>query len=160
MDILQLVDRLEEIIEKGRSWPFGGKVLVDREALLNVIDQMRITLPTEVKRHQAFEIERAHYIAKAQEDARAILEQAREEAAKLLDSHEIKRQAEEEAERILAQARREADEMRADADIYAAESLRRLERHVQQLLHVIQNGLKDLNARLNPTDAQDDEVVN
>ncbi len=144
IDILQLVDRLEELAERGRRLPFGNSVSVDREAFLNLIDQMRITIPQEIKRCQAFESERDRYIAQAQEDARAIMEQAHEDAAKMLDEQAIRRQAETDARRTLERAKREAEEIRAGADAYAAATLRELDRHVQLLARTIENGLREL----------------
>ncbi len=112
--------------------------------MLNLIDQMRISLPQEIQRSQTLEAEREQYIARAQEDARAILEQAHEDAARLLDEQDIKRQAELDARRILERARREAREIRVGADAYAAQVLGELDRHVQQVARTIRNGLRTL----------------
>ncbi len=124
--------------------PFKGGVAVDREALLNIIDQMRITIPQDLRRYKEFEVEKERYIAQAQEEARTILEQAREDAARLLDEQSIRQQAETDARKILERARREADEVRAGSDAYALGSLRNLEVQVQRLARTIQNGLSEL----------------
>lgn len=159
------MDRLEELIEQGRRWPLSNGVLVDREAMLNILDQMRISVPQEIRRSQELEIEREQYVARAQQDARAILEQAREDAARLLDEQEIRRQAETEARRILERARREARETRVGADAYAAQVLGELDRHVQQVARTIRNGLRALHGlreageaegQAEPPPAQDD----
>ncbi len=136
---------MEELIEHGHRWPFGNGVVVDREAFLNLIDQMRISIPQEIRRSQEFEVERERYIAQAQEDARAIMEQAREDAARLLDEQQIKRQAEIDAKRIVERARREAQEVRDGADIYAEEVLHELDRHTRLISRTIQNGLRELD---------------
>ena len=141
---MQLVDRLEELVENGRRLPFGGNVSVDREAFLNIVDQMRITTPQDLRRYQEFEAEKERYIAQAQEEARAILEQAREDAARLLDEQSIRQQAEIDAHRILERARQEAEEVRAGSDAYAIGSLRQLEVQVERLARTIQNGLAEL----------------
>jgi hypothetical protein len=136
---------MEELIEQGRRWPLSNGVLVDREAMLNILDQMRISVPREIRRSQELETEREQYVARAQQDARAILEQAREYVARLLDEQEIKRQAEKDARRILERARREARETRVGADAYAAQVLGELDRHVQQVARTIRNGLRALH---------------
>jgi vacuolar-type H+-ATPase subunit H len=143
---LQLVDRLEELVERGRRLPFGGSVTIDREAFLNIVDQMRITIPQEIRRYQEFEAERDRYIAQAQQDARTILEQAHEDAARLLDEQSIKRQAELDAQRMMDRARREAEEVRSGSDAYALASLQQLDLQVQRLARTIQNGLEELTA--------------
>jgi len=138
--------------------PFGGAVAVEREALLNIIDQMRITIPQDLRRYKEFEAEKDRYIAEAQDEARLILEQAREDAARLLDEQSIRRQAETDARRILEQARREAEEVRAGADAYALASLHELDRQVERLARTIQNGLSEL-ARSQQAKAQAAEEV-
>lgn len=117
---------------------------VDREAFLNIIDQMRITIPQDLRRYKEFEAEKDRYIAQAQEEARAILEQAHEDAARLLDEQGIKQQAEVEARRITERAHREAEEVRTGSDAYALASLQELDRQVQRLARTIQNGLSEL----------------
>lgn len=131
-------------MENGRRLPFGGNVSVDREAFLNIVDQMRITIPQDLRRYQEFEAEKERYIAQAQEEARLILEQAREDAARLLDEQSIRQQAEIDARRILERARQEAEEVRAGSDAYAIGSLRQLEAQVERLARTIQNGLEEL----------------
>ncbi len=145
-------------MEQGRRMPFGGAVAVEREALLNIIDQMRITIPQDLRRYKEFEAEKDRYIAEAQDEARLILEQAREDAARLLDEQSIRRQAETDARRILEQARREAEEVRAGADAYALASLHELDRQVERLARTIQNGLSEL-ARSQQAKAQAAEEV-
>jgi vacuolar-type H+-ATPase subunit H len=135
---------LEELVENGRRMPFGGKVSVDRESFLNIIDQMRITIPQDLRRYKEFEAEKDRYIAQAQDEARVILEQAREDAARLLDEQSIKQQAEVDARRITERARREADQVRTGSDAYALASLQELDRQVQRLARTIQNGLSEL----------------
>jgi vacuolar-type H+-ATPase subunit H len=136
-----LVDRLEELVESGRRLPFGGNVSVDRETFLNIVDQMRITIPQDLRRYQEFEAEKERYIAQAQEEARTILEQAREDAARLLDEQAIRKQAEEDAQAMLERAHRDAQEVRAGSDAYALDSLRVLQEQVERLATTIQNGL-------------------
>lgn len=146
------MDRLEELVEHGRRWPLGDRVLIDRRAFLNLIDQMRISAPQEMRRSQEFWLDREKFIAQAQADARTILEQAHEDAARLLDEQAIKRQAELDARRILERAGSEARETRAGADAYAEQVLRQLDRHIRQVNRTIQNGLRELAGLRAPAD--------
>lgn len=145
IDILHLIDRLEELVDRG--WQLGGKVVIDKEMFLNIIDQMRIMIPQEIKQAKEVQREREKYIAQAQEEARRILAQAREDAAKELDSHKIKREAEAQAEAILKRAQLEAARIRAGADEYAESRLKELSQQVAHLQTVIQNGIQTLAAR-------------
>jgi vacuolar-type H+-ATPase subunit H len=147
MDILQLIDRLDELLDDGWRVPLANRVAIDEQAFLNIIDQMRITIPREVKRAHEVEAERDKYIAQAHEEARRILAQAREDASKLLDEHALQAVAQEQAKKIVEQARREADQVRRGAEEYAIAELKKLEEQVSALQQVVRNGLLALEQR-------------
>jgi len=149
IDILQLVDRLEELLERGWRLPMGNKVAIDEEMFLNIVDQMRITIPQEIKQAKDIQLERDKYVAQAHEEARRILAQAREDAAKQLDDHELRKAAQAQADKILKQAQLEAERIRQGADEYAEAKLKELGRQVGQLQTVIKNGLDALERRRN-----------
>lgn len=146
IDILQLLDRLEQIVSEGRRLPFSKRATIDAEAFRKVIAQMWITVPEELKRAQEVDLERDRLIARAQQEAERILLQAREDAARLLDEHDIRVQAERDAALLLAQAEQRSASIRADADEYAERTLRELAEQVQHLSRVIANGIQVLEA--------------
>ena len=147
MDILQLIDRLEELVDRGWRVPLGGKVAIEEESFLNIIDQMRITVPQEIKQAREVQQDRDKYIAQANEEARRILAQAREDAAKQLDEHELRKAARVHAEQVLEQANQDALRIRVGADDYAEGKLRDLGHQVILLQKIIQNGLTELQSR-------------
>ena len=98
IDILQMIDRLEELVNNGARLPLSSKVVIDENAFLNIIDQMRISIPQEIKQAKEIQLERDKYVAQAHEEARRILAQAREDAAKQLDEHQLRQQAQAQAE--------------------------------------------------------------
>ncbi len=144
---MQLIDQLEELFDEGWRLPLSGKVAVDEDAFLNIMDQMRITIPQEIKQAREVQLERDKYIAQAHEEARRIIAQAREDAAKQLDGHEVKKAARAEAEEMVKVARADARRIRAGADDYAEAKLVELARSVDQLQQVIRNGLEALGKR-------------
>jgi vacuolar-type H+-ATPase subunit H len=147
MDILHLVDRLEELMDRGWRLPVGNRVVLDEDALLNILDQMRITIPQEIKQAREIQREREKVVTQAHEEARRILAQAREDAAQLLDEHKLRRQAEEQAVALFKRAQQEAAQIRAGADEYAEGRLRELGQTITQLQAVIQNGVEALANR-------------
>ncbi len=147
MDILQLIDRLEELLDRGWHVPVTNKVAIDEDAFLNLVDQMRITIPQEIKNAREVGLERDKYVAQANEEARRIIAQAREDAARQLDEHELRKVAEKRAEELLKQAQRDAARVRAGADEYAEQQLRELGQHVGELQRVIRNGLSFVEQR-------------
>jgi vacuolar-type H+-ATPase subunit H len=123
------------------------RVAIDEEAFLNIIDQMRITVPQEIKQAREVALERDKYIAQAHEEARRIIAQAREDAAAQLDEHALRQQAEERASAVLKKAVEEATHIRAGADEYAEGKLRELGRQLDRLQAVVENGLLTIEGR-------------
>ena len=79
IDILHLVDRLEELIMEGRVIPLSTRVAVDKEPLLDIVDQMRLSVPAEVKKAKRIQQERERIIAQANEEAGRIVRLSKEE---------------------------------------------------------------------------------
>ena len=142
MDIQHLLDRLETLLSDSRR--FGGKLIVDAQRSWDLIDQMRISIPEEVRQAQRVNQERDRIIAQAKEEAGRIIELARLEAEKLTQEHSIARQAEELAGTIEARARREADGVQREADEYVMEVLAQLETDLARTLTVVRNGIEKL----------------
>lgn len=144
IDILYLVDRLEEIIKASRH--LGNLRFVDERRIWPLIDQMRISIPDEVRRAERIIRERERTIAQANEEAQRIVELARSEAAQLTAEHIIARAAEQRAAAIREQAEREAEKTRAGADDYAFDVLCQLEQEIRRALTVIENGIRTIQA--------------
>ena len=147
IDILQLIDKLEEVLDTGRGVLFSDKVAIDRNAFLNIVDQMRITIPQEIRKAREVTVERDKYIAQAHDEARRIIAQAREDAAKMLDEHRVRQEAEQHASELILAAQRQAQQVQAGADAYAEAKLNELAQQVDQLQRVIQNGLSVIEQR-------------
>ena len=64
MDILQLVDRLQEIMNQARPLPFTHNVIVDEDRILDLIDQMKVAIPDEVKKAQQLLSQRDRWLLK------------------------------------------------------------------------------------------------
>jgi cell division septum initiation protein DivIVA len=146
MDILHLVDRLEEIIKKSTQLPFSGVRLVDERHVWPLLDQMRISIPDEVRRAERILREKDRTMAQAQEETERILALARSEAAQLTADHVIAKAAEERADAVRARAEQEAEGIRTGADDYAFEVLCNLEQEMKRALTVIENGIQTIQA--------------
>ncbi|MBI4760803.1 MAG: ATPase [Chloroflexota bacterium] len=148
MDILQLIDRLEELFNESRSIPLTRNVMVDEDRMLDIIDQMRIAIPEEVKRAQQLLGQRDRLLAQAQEEANRTLELARQKADQLIAREVVTQEAIRRAEQIVAQARAEAETIRADADAYAMNSLTQLQDELEQISKQVANGIRLLREEL------------
>jgi len=147
MDILHLVDRLEELFNKSRPLPFTHNVIVDEDRMLDIIDQMRISIPEEVKKAQQVFAQKDRLLAQAQEEAGRKLSIAQERADQLVEKDLVVADAQKRANTIIEQSRIEAENIRAGADQYAMDKLIELERSVQVLLNQIHNGMRVLDEK-------------
>jgi hypothetical protein len=144
MDILQLIDRLEELFNDGRPIPFTHSVAVDEDRMLDIIDQMRIAIPEEVKKAQQLLSQRDRVMAQAQEEANRTLDLAREKADGLVKKDGIVQEAERRAEQILNQTRAEAETTLQDADDYVLDTLGLLQDELERSLNQVRNGIRKL----------------
>ncbi len=142
MDILQLIDRLEELFNDAKAVPFTHNVVVDEDKMLELIDQMRIAIPEEVKKAQQVVAQRERVMAQAQEEANRTLQIARDKADQMVQKDIVTQDAQRRADQILAQARAEADGIRADADNYVLDTLMQLQEQIEKLGNQVANGIR------------------
>lgn len=148
MDILQLIDRLEELFNESRSIPLTRNVMVDEDRMLDIIDQMRIAIPEEVKKAQQLLGQRDRVLAQAQEEANRTIELARQKSDQLVTKEMVAQEASRRAEQIIAQARIEAENIRADADDYSMNSLAHLQDELDKISNQVTNGIRVLKDEL------------
>jgi cell division septum initiation protein DivIVA len=146
MDILHLVDRLEELFNESRPIWFTHSVIVDEDRMLDLIDQMRITIPDEIKKAQQLSSQRDRILAQAQEEANRTIALAREKSDKLIEKDPITQAAQTRAEQIVAQARLESDQTKKEADEYTLETLSSLQTELEKSLNQVKNGILALQA--------------
>jgi hypothetical protein len=142
MDILQLIDRLEELFNESKSIPLTRNVMVDEDRMLDIIDQMRIAIPEEVKKAQQLLGQRDRVLAQAQEEANRTIEIARQKADQMVTKDMIMQEASRRADQILTQARTEAENIRGDADDYVINSLRQLQAELERITNQVNNGIR------------------
>ena len=150
MDILHLVDLLEELFNESRPLPMMRKVVVDEDKMLSIIDQMRVSIPEEIKKAQQLLAQRDRLIAQGQEEANRTLQLAREKASQLVEKDAIIQSAQVRASQIIEQAKQESEINRIEADQYIITSLSDLEKELEVLLVQVKNGIKALQNISNP----------
>ena len=141
MDIQHLVDRLEDLIDEGRHFPFSKFTLIDEERALEIIDQMRISVPEQIEKASRLINQRDRLLAQANEEASRVVQIARERSEELVQRDAIVQTAQHRANNIIEQARREAEGIRAEADSYVLEVLKELEAQLLRNLTVVRNGI-------------------
>ena len=146
MDIQHLVDRLEDLIEEGQHIPLSRYTMVDEERALEIIDQMRISVPEEIEKATRVLANRDRILAQAEEDAARIVQQARRDTETLLDEGVTVQAAENRAANIIEAARQDAELIADEADKYILQEMARMEREVARLLTVVRNGIGEVSS--------------
>jgi len=144
MDIQHLIDRLEQVLAESRRIPLSANLIVDEDRLFNIIDQMRVSIPEEVKRANRVEAEKDRILAQAQEEAERIRDLAKHEATDLVRRDTVMVSAQTRSDTILERARRDAEMIRQESDVYALDVLAKLEEDLLRSLSVIRNGMRKL----------------
>ena len=134
MDIQHLVDRLEDLVDEGRHMPFSKFTMIDEERALELIDQMRISIPEEIEKASRVLSQRDRILAQANEEAARLIQAAREQGVQLMDREATVQAAQSRAANIVEQAKQEAEEVVAGADMYVADTLAKLEGQLAKAL--------------------------
>ena len=144
MDVLVLIDKLDDLIHNAKPVPMSDKVRVDKEEIYDILDQMRATIPEEIKQARWIVKERQEMLAEAKREAERIVKEARDKQSQLVSQEEVVKQAERAAEDIVEDARAREREIRLGAEDYADEVLANLEDNLAKLLEAVQRGRNKL----------------
>jgi hypothetical protein len=132
-DVDSLIDMLESLVGEARRVPFGRKLMVDEDRLVDIVDRLRTAIPSEVKE--------AHRLL---DERDTILEEARAQARHMLDERGLLEGLEKERRQILDEADRDAERIRTEADRYARGVLIELQDRLEKLQNSVRNGINAL----------------
>ena len=147
MDVLVLIDKLDEIVNNARPMPMTDKVMIDREEIYDILDQMRTTIPEEIKQARWIVKERQEMLAEAKTESDRIVKEANEQAERLVSEEEVVKMAERNAAQIMEDARAREREIRLGAEDYADEVLETLETNLGKFLAAVQRGRERLQGK-------------
>ena len=169
MDILHLIDRLEEMVGEARKLPVGGGAVISRQRLLDLVDRMRVAVPKEVYDAREIIEKRDEVLTEASGEASRLIARAQEEVETRLKETQVVKAAEERARQILAQAQARMDELSREAeaqaaarlddaqagardqmreaDVYALQTLKKLETELNEFIATVQRGMETLEKR-------------
>ena len=145
MDIQHLVDRLEDLIDEGRHWPLTKYTMIDEERALEIIDQMRISIPEQIEKATRIINQRDRLIAQANEEATRMVDLARKKSEELVERDAIVQTAKHRADNILRQAEVAAEQVRDEADVYVVQVLKELEGQLLRTLTIVRNGISKVS---------------
>ena len=147
-DLTSILDALEQAVEQARSMPMSSSVLVSRAEVLDLIGQLRATLPTQLADADELLATAAEVQARANADAEQVIAAARRRADELVGAEQVVAAAGARAAEIVAEAERIAGQLRREADDYCDRRLADFEIDLGRLLSQVQAGRAKLAGRL------------
>jgi hypothetical protein len=146
MDVLVLIDKLDDLVRNAKQVPLRSDVRVDQEKLDDLLEQLRLMIPEEVKEARWIVKEREELLAAAEREGERILREAHERQTELVVEHELTGQAELASEDIIDNARAEDLEIRLGAEAYAHDILSTLEGNLSKFIAAVQRGRERLRS--------------
>lgn len=144
MEIFDVIDQLEDLIENSFTLPIFHKTMVNKDDIMELLSDLRLRLPEDLKQAKWVKEERARIIAEAHTEATNIIKSTEEQIAQMVNEHEITKKAYDQANEILANAQKNAREIRLGARQYADDLLSNLEGRLQNMSAEIQAGREEL----------------
>ena len=137
MDVLVLIDKLDDLVHNAKAVPLTDQVRIDREEIYDILDQMRATIPEEIKQARWIVKERQEMLAEAKREQDRLLQEAREQAVREASQTEIVKLAERQAQEIIDESRRQARETRLEMEDWADGILATLENNLDKFLTAV-----------------------
>lgn len=147
MDILEIIDMMEETIDKAPVIPMVGKILVDKDDLLDYVQEMRLVFPDELKEAKWVKEERQRILSEAEQRAETMIKNAEEKMVQLVDENEITRKAVEQANQVVNEAQAKSMEIKTDCEQYADDILGDVERRLEMLLKKVHDDRVYFNSK-------------
>ncbi len=144
MEIFTLLETLEDMLDRSKTVPFSDKCIVDKEEILEIIKEIRLKLPDELKQAKWVKEERQRILVEAQNEADEIIKEAENRIISMIDEHEITRKAYEKKVEIIETANEMSREITKGTKDYADNVLSGIEVALEEALKVIQNNRKEL----------------
>jgi len=140
MNVIEIVDRIEEFLEKSKRIPFSSNIVVNENEIFDLLDELRSVLPEEFKQSRWIVKERENMIEEAKRYSERMVSEAREKAKMLVSETEILKNANRESEEIMSAAEAKSRTIRLEAEDYADEKLANLEAVLHKLITAIEKG--------------------
>jgi len=132
--LLDYLDEMEDVLENSKKLPLTGKVSIEKARIVDIINEIRLNLPDDIRQAQRILSDHDKIVADAEHKAMGILEAADAEAKMMTNSHELFRRASEQATHIIEEAKKNARDLRAGAAAYVDEKLEDAEKQMKEYM--------------------------
>lgn len=144
--LLTLIEHLEEILDRGTKVPLTGKVMVDEDSVLEILDGIRTVLPEEIRQANLILAERDRMLEDARSEGKRIVERAHKQAEHMLQENEVVTQSRVYAEEIVRKAQQYSREVKVGALKYSDDLLSDIEMKIEEAFKTIKSSREELNS--------------
>ena len=141
-----MIDALEELLENGAAVPLSGKRLVSVGDAVEIIRQMRLSIPEEIKEAGKIKSERENIVKKAETESQRMIKDAEAKYTELVDNHEIISAAYKQANEIVATAQQSAREMKLNAYDYTSKLLEKIEQVIYETVETLNSNRREIES--------------
>lgn len=144
MDVLGLIDEIEDIVESAGSLPLTSKVLVQKEELLDIISELRIKLPDEIKQAAWIKEERERILSEANKDAEQIIKETRLKLEELVSKEEVLKEANERAKDLMNKAQVASTNLKRSSLEYSDKLLMNAQENLKEMITTLNENRTEL----------------
>jgi hypothetical protein len=142
--IVELIDHLEYLVHRAQRVPFTHNVMIDEDEILDLLDQIHVNLPEEIKQARSMITEQERLLSEAQQEAARISQTAAQKAEAMMSDSEVTRQAQTHGQALVREAMVRAEEQKLAADDYAADVMKQLEAHLVRTVATVRKAQETL----------------
>lgn len=147
-DAEQMLRRLHELVASARPMPLSTSVMINRDEVLDLLDETIERLPDELRAARWLLKEREEYLAKVRREGEEILDQARTRAERMVQRTEIVKSSEARARKILETAKDEASRLKNECEDFCDHKLASFEIVLERTLKMVGAGREKLQGSL------------
>lgn len=144
MEIFNLLEKLEDVVENGWVIPLTGKTMVNKKEMIELLKEIRVMLPDEIKQAKWIKEERQRFLFEAQQEANSLLQEAENRISSMIDESEITRKSYEQANETIINAQKTAREIKDGSLAYADEILSKMEETLKEAYLEIHKNKEEL----------------
>ncbi len=144
MDVLEILDEMEETLNNSKTIPMMNKTMIDRDEFLKMVQDMRLSLPDNIKNAEWVTNHKQEILMEAQKQSDVILSEAEKKIKLMVDENEIAKMAKTEADNIKASAQKNAKEIRLGSKEYADAIMEKLENDLANLMETVKKNRDEL----------------
>jgi cell division septum initiation protein DivIVA len=158
-DLEEVLDHLAALVEQARAVPMSASCVVNREEVLDLVDEARRVLPVELEQARRLLAQREDILEQGRAEAQRLVEQGEQEQASLVEATAVHTRAQAEADRLLAAAEAEAEAMRVQTEDYVDAKLANFEVVLTTTLATVQRGRDRLSGRSDLDELREAELA-